>query len=100
MSYIIKGILNRQLPWGLVLLGVMIAIVLEMSGIPSLAFAVGVYLPLSSSSPIFIGGMFRWGVGKYIRDKLKNKNLTQDQLVAENDKNPGVLIASSYMPRG
>src|SRR5439155_12935795 len=54
MSYIIKGILNGQLPWGLVLLGVMIAIVLEMSSIPSLAFAVGVYLPLSSSSPIFI----------------------------------------------
>ncbi len=51
MSYIIKGILNRQLPWGLVLLGVMIAVVLEMSGIPSLAFAVGVYLPLSSSTP-------------------------------------------------
>ena len=51
MSYIIKGILSRKLPWALVLLGVMIAIVLEMSGIPSLAFAVGVYLPLSSSSP-------------------------------------------------
>ena len=50
MSYIIKGILSRKLPWALVLLGVMIAIVLEMSGIPSLAFAVGVYLPLSSSS--------------------------------------------------
>ncbi|MBA3440721.1 MAG: oligopeptide transporter, OPT family, partial [Pyrinomonadaceae bacterium] len=45
MSYIIKGILNRELPWGLVLLGVMIAIMLEMSGLPSLAFAVGVYLP-------------------------------------------------------
>ena len=60
MSYIIKGILNRQLPWGLVLLGVMIALTLEMSGVPSLAFAVGVYLPLSSSSPIFIGGMVRW----------------------------------------
>ncbi len=51
MSYIIKGVLDRKLPWGLVLLGVMIAIVLEMSGIPSLAFAVGVYLPLSSSAP-------------------------------------------------
>src|SRR5438132_11212755 len=37
-----------------------IAIVLEMSGIPSLAFAVGVYLPLASSSPIFVGGMVRW----------------------------------------
>src|SRR5205085_9492498 len=43
MSYIIKGILTRQLPWGLVLLGVFIAIVLELAGIPSLAFTVGVY---------------------------------------------------------
>jgi len=100
MSYIIKGILNRQLPWGLVLLGVMIAIVLEMSGIPSLAFAVGVYLPLSSSSPIFIGGMIRWGVDKYLRNKLKHKNLTEDQLVAETDKSPGVLMASGYIAGG
>jgi putative OPT family oligopeptide transporter len=100
MSYIIKGILNRQLPWGLVLLGVMIAIVLEMSGIPSLAFAVGVYLPLSSSSPIFIGGMIRWLVDKYLRTKLKHKNLTEDQLVAETDKSPGVLMASGYIAGG
>ena len=100
MSYIIKGILNRQLPWGLVLLGVMIAIVLEMSGIPSLAFAVGVYLPLSSSSPIFIGGMIRWLVDKYLRSKLKDKNLTEDQLVAETDKSPGVLMASGYIAGG
>jgi hypothetical protein len=100
MSYIIKGILNRQLPWGLVLLGVMIAIVLEMSGIPSLAFAVGVYLPLSSSSPIFIGGMIRWLVDKYLRKKLKHKELTEDQLVAETDKSPGVLMASGYIAGG
>jgi putative OPT family oligopeptide transporter len=100
MSYIIKGILNRQLPWGLVLLGVMIAIVLEMSGIPSLAFAVGVYLPLSSSSPIFIGGMIRWGVDKYLRNKLKHKKLTEDQLIAETDKSPGVLMASGYIAGG
>ncbi len=100
MSYIIKGILNRQLPWGLVLLGVMIAIVLEMSGIPSLAFAVGVYLPLSSSSPIFIGGMIRWLVDKYLRNKLAHKNLSEDQLVAETDKSPGVLMASGYIAGG
>jgi putative OPT family oligopeptide transporter len=100
MSYIIKGILNRQLPWGLVLLGVMISIVLEMSGIPSLAFAVGVYLPLSSSSPIFIGGMIRWLVDKYLRKKLKGRNLTEDQLVAETDKSPGVLMASGYIAGG
>jgi hypothetical protein len=100
MSYIIKGILNRQLPWGLVLLGVMIAIVLEMSGIPSLAFAVGVYLPLSSSSPIFIGGMIRWLVDKYLRKKLKHKNLSEDEMVAETDKSPGVLMASGYIAGG
>ncbi len=100
MSYIIKGILNQQLPWGLVLLGVMIAIVLEMSGIPSLAFAVGVYLPLSSSSPIFIGGMIRWLVDKYIRVKFKHKNLTQEEFVAETDKSPGVLMASGYIAGG
>src|SRR5437867_3742519 len=100
MSYIIKGILNRQLPWGLVLLGVMIAIVLEMSGIPSLAFAVGVYLPLSSSSPIFIGGMIRLLVDKYLRKKLKSRNLSEDQLVAETDKSPGVLMASGYIAGG
>src|SRR5207253_10778568 len=80
MSYIIKGILSRELPWGLVLLGVMIAIVLELSGIPSLAFAVGVYLPLSSSSPIFIGGMIRLLLDKYLRKKLHHKNLSEDQL--------------------
>ena len=45
VSYIIKGILGGQLPWGLVLLGVFIAIVLELSGVSALAFAVGVYLP-------------------------------------------------------
>ena len=100
MSYIIKGILNRQLPWGLVLLGVMIAIVLEMSGIPSLAFAVGVYLPLSSSSPIFIGGAIRWFVDRYLRKKLKDKKLSEDELVAETDKSPGVLMASGYIAGG
>ncbi|HEY2289432.1 MAG TPA: oligopeptide transporter, OPT family [Thermoanaerobaculia bacterium] len=100
MSYIIKGILNRQLPWGLVLLGVMISIVLEMSGIPSLAFAVGVYLPLSSSSPIFIGGAVRWLVDKYTAKKFAGQNLTEEQLTAEGDKSPGVLMASGYIAGG
>jgi len=100
MSYIIKGILGSKLPWGLVLLGAMIAIVLEMSGIPSLAFAVGVYLPLSSSSPIFNGGLVRWLVDKWIARKHAHLRLTQDQLVAEGDKSPGVLMASGYIAGG
>jgi len=100
MSYIIKGILGGELPWGLVLLGVMIAVVLELSGIPSLAFAVGVYLPLSSSSPILIGGLVRWGVDRWIARKHAGKNLTEEQLVAEGDKSPGVLMASGYIAGG
>ena len=100
MSYIIKGILNRKLPWGLVLLGVMISLVLEMSGIPSLAFAVGVYLPLSSSSPIFMGGAVRWLADRYIRKKYRGMDMTEDQLVAEGDKSPGVLMASGYIAGG
>jgi hypothetical protein len=78
----------------------MIAVVLEMAGIPSLAFAVGVYLPLSSSSPIFIGGMVRWLVDKYLRVKLQKRNLTEEEFVAETDKSPGVLMASGYIAGG
>jgi putative OPT family oligopeptide transporter len=100
MSYIIKGILGGELPWGLVLLGVMIAVVLELSGIPSLAFAVGVYLPLSSSSPILIGGLVRWGVDRWIAKKHAGKQMTEEQLVAEGDKSPGVLMASGYIAGG
>jgi putative OPT family oligopeptide transporter len=100
MSYIIKGILSHKLPWALVLFGVMIALVLEMSDIPSLAFAVGVYLPLSSSTPIFFGGMIRWLVDRKRRRELAHANLTEEQLVAEGDKSAGVLMASGYIAGG
>ncbi|MFI5356416.1 MAG: OPT family oligopeptide transporter [Opitutales bacterium] len=100
VSYIIKGILDRKLPWALVLLGVMISVVLEMAGIPSLAFAVGVYLPLSSSTPLFFGGMIRGVVDWRQRRKLKHANLSVDQLAAEADKSPGVLLSSGYIAGG
>ena len=100
MSYIIKGILSHKLPWALVLLGIMIAIMLEMCGIPSLAFAVGVYLPLSSSSPIWVGGLVRWLVDRYLRVKFRHKSLSHAELTAEGDKGPGVLLASGYIAGG
>jgi uncharacterized oligopeptide transporter (OPT) family protein len=100
MSYIIKGILDRKLPWALVLFGVMISIVLELSGIPSLAFAVGVYLPISSSMPVFVGGVVRWLVDRRMRHELRDHNLDEAQLAAEGDKSPGVLLASGYIAGG
>ena len=100
VSYIIKGILNQKLPWALVLLGVMITITLECAAVPSLAFAVGVYLPISTSMPIFIGGAIRWLVDLWLRKRLAEKNLTEEQLNAEGDKSPGVLMASGYIAGG
>ena len=100
VSYIIKGILSQKLPWGLVLLGVMISVTLEISGIPSLAFAVGVYLPLSTSSPILFGGLVRYFVDRSLRVRLAHKNLTEEELVAETDRSPGVLMASGYIAGG
>jgi hypothetical protein len=89
MSLIIDGILTGKLPWGLVLLGVAIAVVLELCGIPSLPFAVGVYLPLSSSTPIFAGGLARWVVDKWTKKSA-----------AESDMSPGVLLSSGYIAGG
>ena len=100
MSYIIKGILDRKLPWALVLLGVAIVVTLEMSFVPALAFAVGVYLPLSSSSPIFIGGLIRWLVDRRTRRQATHATMSADEFARESDKSPGVLLASGYIAGG
>ncbi len=100
MSYIIKGVLGQNLPWGLVILGAMTAVVLELAGVPSLAFAVGIYLPISTSAPIFLGGMVRYLVDIYLKRKLAAKNLTEDEVIAETDKSNGVLLASGYIAGG
>lgn len=89
MSLIIDGILTNKLPWGLVLLGVGIALVLELCAVPSLPFAVGVYLPLSSSTPIFFGGVLRW-----VADRWTKKS------ESEGDMSPGVLFSSGYIAGG
>ncbi|MBI4386985.1 MAG: OPT/YSL family transporter, partial [Elusimicrobia bacterium] len=89
MSLIIDGILTQKLPWGLVLLGVAIALVLELCGVPSLPFAVGVYLPLATSMPIFVGGAVRW-----VADAWAKRS------AAESEMSPGVLLSSGYIAGG
>jgi len=100
VSYIIKGILDQKLPWALVLLGVMITVSLQMSFVPALAFAVGVYLPISSSAPIFVGGMIRWLVDRKLRQTPACLNMTADEFTAESDKSPGVMLSSGYIAGG
>lgn len=90
MQLIIDGILDRRLPWGLVLIGALIALTLELACVPSLPFAVGVYLPLAASTPIFIGGMIRLAV-----DRLRGLKAGQ-----EDDSSPAVLLSSGYIAGG
>jgi hypothetical protein len=94
-AFITKGILTQKLPWTLVLLGVAIALVMELSGVPSLPFAVGVYLPLSSSAPIFVGGMMR-----YIAERVARKPGGRPATEAENEMGPGVLMSTGYVAGG
>jgi putative OPT family oligopeptide transporter len=88
MSLVIKGILTRQLPWGLVLIGVFISVLMEVVGVPALAFAVGVYLPLESTTPVFAGGLVRWLV-----DRRRGT-------ASESDAGPGVLYSSGLIAGG
>lgn len=98
MSYIIKGILDRKLPWDLVILGAMISFVLELAGVPALAFAVGVYLPLSSSTPIMVGGLLRWWVDHRRRKQVPD--LTEAEFTADSDRSSGVMVSSGLIAGG
>ena len=100
MSYIIKGVLGQNLPWGLVILGAMMAVVLEVSGVPSLAFAVGIYLPISTSAPIFVGGIVRYAVDLWLKRRLAGRDMSEEQIIAETDKSNGVMLASGYIAGG
>ncbi len=88
---IIKGILGGTLQWSLIITGVMIAIALELCGISALPVAVGMYLSLAATVPIFIGGMVR-----LVADKIRGKPKTE----AESETSPGVLLASGYIAGG
>ena len=100
MSYIIKGILDQHLPWALVMFGVMIALILEMAGVASLPFAVGVYLPISSSLPIFVGGAVRWLVDRRRNKQARYADASADERSAAGDRSAGVLLASGYIAGG
>jgi putative OPT family oligopeptide transporter len=95
MALITQGILTQKLPWILVLLGVAIAVVLELSGVPALPFAVGVYIPLSSSTPIFLGGLVRYAVHRW-----KARSAVVEQPNDETDMSPGMLLATGYIAGG
>lgn len=72
MKLVVEGVMNGNLPWGLVLSGVGIAIFIEILCLPVLPIAIGLYLPVHLSVPIFIGGLIRWYFEK--RKKFREEN--------------------------
>jgi hypothetical protein len=94
MATVINGILTRKLPWGLVLLGVFLVIVVEMLGIRSLTFAVGAYLSIATTLAIFVGGVMRWMI-----DRAAKKNATAAEDL-ESEISPGSLFASGLIAAG
>ncbi len=94
MATLIKGILSFNLDWQFVLVGVFIAIVVELCGVRSLSFAIGIYLPLSTTFPIFIGGAIR-GLAEW-RNKKKKIKLSAE----EEDLGKGNLFATGLVAGG
>ena len=99
MATIIKGLLSQNLPWGLVLVGVFISVTLELCGIRSLSFAVGSYLPIATTAPIFAGGIVRWLVerktGKSQESEISAGTLFSSGLIAGGSL-AGILYAALF----
>ncbi|MDQ6830780.1 MAG: oligopeptide transporter, OPT family [Gemmatimonadota bacterium] len=90
MRLVVDGILTQKLSWGLILIGAFLAIAMEILGLPSLPIAVGVYLPISTSATMFIGGAIRWLAERRAPPKSN----------AEADSGPGVLLSSGLIAGG
>lgn len=111
MRIIIDGVLTQKLNWSLVLIGAMIAITLELCGVSSLPFAVGVYVPIQFSVPIFIGGVVRWGIDAWMArrsqaeidaagDDPEARARAEIEAIRRSETSPGVLLASGYIAGG
>lgn len=88
MKMIIEGVMDSNLPWGLVFIGVFLAVAAQVVGIPVLPFAIGVYLPVQLNACIMVGGLIRLAF-----DKMKNKEKKEKEAII----NDGVLYCSGMI---
>lgn len=111
LGIVINGVLKRDLNWTMVAIGAMIAVMLELCGVSALAFAVGLYVPIQFSAPIFLGGLVRWAVDrKYAAegaaaaaaagDDPEAKARAEIDAIRKSETSPGVLLASGYIAGG
>ena len=87
MKMIVEGIMGGNLPWGLVFIGVFLAIAVEIVGIPVLPFAIGVYLPVQLNACIMVGGLVR-----LVFDKMNKEQKEKDAIISD-----GILYCSGMI---
>jgi uncharacterized oligopeptide transporter (OPT) family protein len=92
MATLIRGLLAHNLDWQFVLVGVFLAITVELCGVKSLSFAVGAYLPLSTTAPIFVGGAIK-GLADFVAHR-------RGEQVADSELGPGNLFATGLVAGG
>mgnify|MGYP002573446518 CR=1 FL=1 len=86
---VVEGVMGGTLPWVLIFMGVFIAIVVEILGIPVLAFSIGLYLPIYLSTPIMVGGLIRWFID--------NKRKYDSDAARKDGSDRGVLYAAGMI---
>jgi uncharacterized oligopeptide transporter (OPT) family protein len=92
MALVVDGILTQKLPWGLILVGAFLAVAMELIGVPSLPVSVGVYLPISTSATMFMGGVLRWLIDR--------RRPIEEREGPDADSGPGVLFSSGLIAGG
>ncbi|WP_284139241.1 MULTISPECIES: oligopeptide transporter, OPT family [unclassified Virgibacillus] len=100
MSMVVEGIMNGDLPWNLIFIGMATAAVVELFGIGSLPFAVGLYLPIHLTSPIMVGGLIKWIVERRAKSKEERKEKVERGILLSSgliagEALMGVMIALS-----
>ncbi|HEX3315745.1 MAG TPA: OPT/YSL family transporter, partial [Gemmataceae bacterium] len=110
MGIIINGLLGRNLNWTLILIGAFIAVALELCAVSSLAFAVGLYIPMQYSTPIFLGGLVRWAVDGWIARRshaqitatstAEERAEAEVRAIAESESSPAMLLSSGFIAGG
>ena len=110
MGIIINGLLGRNLNWTLILIGAFIAVALELCAVSSLAFAVGLYIPMQYSTPIFLGGLVRWAVDGWIARRshaqitamstAEERAEAEVRTIAESESSPAMLLSSGFIAGG
>jgi putative OPT family oligopeptide transporter len=99
MSLVVDGVLNQKLPWTLVLLGAGIGVTMELCGVEALPFAVGVYLPLSTTTPVFFGGLMKI-IADWLVARRRRKQGLKEAANSDDEASEGMLFSSGLIAGG